>query len=255
MERHKSFPSNSLELTKGKSRTKYFLVLRQNDILLRFPLCSFSFFAGTWYLFGINCSFSNSFPYFTVRRIPKLALPSEFTSSTGARMTTASDRMPSQSGTCSSSAGWDGCWRWCLLCSLVTCTAMNSEAWSLRSGRWSPCYYGGHLFLCKLDFGSKRHRVPNGPNRCWSGGLREGRRGGRVVTEWQLLFRYRQHSGWCAGLKLMGWETQSWLSLMLGWADSCSASLFFHPPQPAIHPHRCILMTRVIKDNVCWGGS
>lgn len=44
-------------------------------------LFSFSmevFFSGTWYLRGINCSFSNSFPYITVECISKLALPSKF---------------------------------------------------------------------------------------------------------------------------------------------------------------------------------
>lgn len=41
------------------------------------PFSSFS--AGAGYLHGINCSFSNSSPYFTGERISKLALPSEFT--------------------------------------------------------------------------------------------------------------------------------------------------------------------------------
>lgn len=77
---------------------------------------------------------------------------------------------------------------------------------SLRLGHSGPCYYEDHLFLCKLEFGWKRHRVPNGPSRCWSSGLREGQQGGGVEIERQLLFRCGQHSGGCAGIDLMGWE-------------------------------------------------
>lgn len=57
------------------------------------------------YLPGINCSFSSSSPYFTVESRSKLALPSEFTLSAGARMTTAQDGALNQSGTGGSSAG------------------------------------------------------------------------------------------------------------------------------------------------------
>lgn len=55
--------------------------------------------AGIRYLCGINCSFNNAFPYFTLQRISKLAPPSEFASSTGARVTTEQDGVPSQRGT------------------------------------------------------------------------------------------------------------------------------------------------------------
>lgn len=76
----------------------------------------------------------------------------------------------------------------------------------LRLAYSGPCYYEDHLFLCELEIGSKRHRVPNGPSRCWSGGLKEGQQGGRFATKWQLLFRYGRHGGGCAGIDLMGWE-------------------------------------------------
>lgn len=81
----------------------------------------------------------------------------------------------------------------------------EDEADPLRLGYSGPCYCGDHLFICKLEFG-KRHRVPNGPSQCWSGGLKEGQHGGRFATERQLLFRCGQHSGGCAGIDLMGWE-------------------------------------------------
>lgn len=58
---------------------------------------------------------------------------------------------------------------------------------------------------------------------------REGQQGGRFASEWHLLFWHGWHSGVCAGIGLMGWESAVDGSLMLGCADISPAPLFFHP--------------------------
>lgn len=40
------------------------------------------------------------------------------------------------------------CWWVALECTVLR----EDEADSLRLGHSGPCYYGDHLFLCKLDF-------------------------------------------------------------------------------------------------------
>lgn len=123
-----------------ESTTKHFW----GPKILKILIFHLRVFAGARYLHGINCSFSNSSPYFTLESVSKLALPSQFALSTGTQMTTGQDGALSQSGTGGALAG-RGPRRRPRGRSLAIGAAASRQAESLRSDR-------SGRFLCHCYF-------------------------------------------------------------------------------------------------------